>query len=507
MRAHRLSAVVIAVAITVSACGSSDSPRTSTDETVATTDAESTTESNAPDETTQDGSITWDACGDNLECGYLDVPIDYDDPAVGTTSIYMVRHLALDPDARIGTLLVNPGGPGFGGSWLAESADQIYSTAILDHFDVLGFDPRGTGMSDPAIDCTDDYDYFFAGGDITPDTPEEKAEIVDSTKEFTEACFAQSGNILPYVGTNNVARDMDSIRLALGEEKISYFGFSYGSELGATWATLFPDTVRAAVLDGAADPNADSIEGVLQQNRGFEAALSTFLQQCSENTLCAFYNDGAAADAFDALMNRLDENPIPTTTGRPDLTRGMAITGVVQAMYDDAYWPELESALADAAAGDGNGLLSLFDEYFQRQPDGTYTNDLEAFLNILCADDPTRLSIEEADQYVAQYNEAGPRLSPGTTGDYTCTFWPEALDPRVDITGAGAGPILVIGTTGDPATPLDSTRRMATTLEDGRLLVATANQHIGYNTSLCVNDAVDAYLVDLEAPEEEITCE
>jgi pimeloyl-ACP methyl ester carboxylesterase len=362
-------------------------------------------------------------------------------------------------------------------------------------------------MSDPAIDCTDDYDYFFAGGDITPDTPEEKAEIVDSTKEFTEACFAQSGNILPYVGTNNVARDMDSIRQALGEEKISYFGFSYGSELGATWATLFPGTVRAAVLDGAADPNADSIEGVLQQNRGFEAALSTFLQQCSENTSCAFYNDGAAAGAFDALMNRLDENPIPTTTGRPDLTRGMAITGVVQAMYDDAYWPELESALADAAAGDGNGLLSLFDEYFQRQPDGTYTNDLEAFLNILCADDPTRLSIEEADQYVAQYNEAGPRLSPGTTGDYTCTFWPEALDPRVDITGAGAGPILVIGTTGDPATPLDSTRRMATTLEDGRLLVATANQHIGYNTSLCVNDAVDAYLVDLEAPEEEITCE
>jgi pimeloyl-ACP methyl ester carboxylesterase len=511
MRGKFLLPIVSVLTITAVACGSSDSSgstepassaATVTSE-VETTDTSTTTSM----ESGNIGSISWDSCGDGLECGTLDVPIDYADPSGATTSIYMVRHLALDPSNRIGTLLVNPGGPGFGGSWLAESAEQIYSSTILDRFDILGFDPRGTGMSTPAIDCTDDYDYYFAGGDVTPDTPEERQETIDSTKEFTDECFAKSGDILPYVGTNNVARDMDRIRQALGEDKISYFGFSYGSELGATWTTLFPDTVRAAVLDGAADPNADSIEGVLQQNRGFESALDTFLAQCAENTSCVFHNGGNAPGAFDALMNKLDENPIPTTTGRPDLTRGMAITGVIQAMYDDAYWPELEQALADAAAGDGNGLLSLFDEYFQRQPDGTYTNDLEAFLNILCADDPTRMTIEEADQYVPQYNEAGPRLSPGTTGDYTCTFWPEALDPRVDITGAGAGPILVIGTTGDPATPLDSTRKMAATLEDGRLVVATANQHIGYNTSLCVNDAVDGYLVDLVAPDEELTCE
>lgn len=508
MRASRLAPVVLTVSLIIASCGSDDGSETATTDAPSATEADASTDPTSttarPNET---GEIVWESCGTNLECGRLDVPIDYDDPTIGTTSIYMVRHLALDPSARIGTLLVNPGGPGFGGSWLAESADGIYSQALLDSFDILGFDPRGTGASEPAIDCTDDYDKFFAGGDITPDTPEEKQESVDSTKEFTEACFANSGAILPYVGTNNVARDMDSIRRALGEDKISYFGFSYGSELGATWATLFPDTVRAAVLDGAADPNADSIEGVLQQNRGFEAALGTFLTQCSENTACAFHNGGNAEGAFDALMNGLDETPIPTTEGRPDLTRGMAITGVVQAMYDDAYWPELEVALADAAAGDGNGLLSLFDEYFQRQPDGTYTNDLEAFLNILCADDPTRMTVEEADQYVPQYNEAGPRLSPGTTGDYTCTFWPPALDPRIDITGIGAGPILVIGTTGDPATPLDSTRKMTAALEGGRLVVATANQHIGYNTSLCVNDTVDAYLIELVAPDSEVTCE
>lgn len=508
MHMSRLTPVVLVVSLALASCGSADGVVTTATDAPAATEVDANTDSTLtstnPNET---GAIAWESCGANLECGYLAVPIDYSDPAKGTTSIYMVRHLALDPSARIGTLLVNPGGPGFGGSWLAESADGIYSPALLDSFDILGFDPRGTGLSEPAIDCTDDYDYFFAGGDITPDTPEEKQEAVDTTKEFTDACFAGSGEILPYVGTNNVARDMDSIREALGEDKISYFGFSYGSELGATWTTLFPDTVRAAVLDGAADPNADSIEGVLQQNRGFEAALETFLKQCSDDTSCAFHNEGNAEGAFDALMSRLDENPIPTIEGRPDLTRGMAITGVVQAMYDDAYWPELAAALADAADGDGNGLLSLFDEYFQRQPDGTYTNDLEAFLNILCADDPTRMSIEEADQYVPQYNEAGPRLSPGTTGDYTCTFWPPALDPRIDITGVGAGPILVIGTTGDPATPLDSTRKMAAALEDGRLVVATANQHIGYNTSLCVNDTVDAYLIDLVAPDSEVTCE
>ncbi|MBJ7426829.1 MAG: alpha/beta fold hydrolase, partial [Ilumatobacteraceae bacterium] len=281
--------------------------------------------STAQPETTDPAiAISWESCGDGLECGYLDVPIDYTDENSAMTSLYLTKHMATSSSQRIGTLLVNPGGPGFGGSFLAESAANIYSPTLLKSFDIIAWDPRGTGQSIPAIDCTADYDYFFAAGDITPDTDQERAEGIATYKEFTDLCFEKNGDLLPYVGTNNSARDMDMIRRALGEDKISYFGFSYGSELGATWATLFPDTVRAAVLDGASDPEADWIDGGLQQNKGFEDAIATFLAQCSANSTCAFHNSGDAEGAFDSLMESLDENPIPTTSGRPDLTRGMA---------------------------------------------------------------------------------------------------------------------------------------------------------------------------------------
>jgi len=448
----------------------------------------------------------WSDCGAGLECAHVDVPLDYSDPDSETISIFMTRHLALVPSERIGTLLVNPGGPGFGGSYLAEQAEYIFSVDLLERFDIVGFDPRGTGRSEPAIDCIDDYDDYFAGGDITPDNDEERQEIIASSKDFTEICFEKNGAILPYVGTNNVARDMDMIRRSLGEERISYFGFSYGSELGSVWATMFPDTVRAAVLDGATDPEADSLDGSLQQSKGFEQSISTFLARCSADRVCAFHNDGDAEGAFDELMSALDENPIPTRSGRPDLTRGMALTAVAQAMYSSSRWDSLERALDDARAGNGAGLLDLFDSYFQRKSDGSYGNELEAFLNILCADDPTRTTIEEADAEAARFNEIAPRFRPGTTGDYTCVFWPEAVDPRIAITGDGAGPIVVIGTTGDSATPLEGTRNMARVLEDGRLVVVTADQHTGYTSDPCAQRTADAYLIDLVIPDEETNC-
>jgi len=525
MAARRFTLSILSLSLLVVACGSDDpgvesSGSADATEAPATSDApdDSTGTDTADDADVDNGStastteqwptptIDWSECGDNLECGTIDVPIDYSDADSASTSLALVRHLALDPDNRIGSLLVNPGGPGFGGTYLALSASQIYSQEILDRFDVVGFDPRGTGTSVPAIDCIDDYDDWFAIGDVTPDSDEERQELVDLQERFTERCFEKNGEILPHVGTNNVARDMDMIRRAIGEEKISYFGFSYGSELGAVWATLFPGTVRAAVLDGAADPEADSDESSLQQIIGFEEAIATFLAECSQDSTCAIHNGGDAEGAFDEFMETLDENPIPTETGRPDLTRGMALTAVAQAMYSDAYWPTLEQALADAIDGDGSGLLELWDTYYQRLPDGSYGNELEAFTNILCADEPERTTIEEADAVTDRFREAGPRFAPGSTGNYGCVFWPAALDPRVVVTGKGAGPILVIGTTGDSATPLDSTRNMVKALEDGRLIVADAKQHTGYNTSLCVNDAVDRYLVDLEAPDDQLDC-
>jgi pimeloyl-ACP methyl ester carboxylesterase len=427
------------------------------------------------------GTISWSPYqgSSSLEKGTLKVPVDYKDPSKGDFTLSMVRHLAEKPSERIGTLLVNPGGPGAGGTFLAEQAQFIYGQDLLDKFDILAWDPRGTGQSTPFIDCTDDYDHFFDNSDITPDNAADRQQIIDLAKEFTDDCVTKNAKILDFVGTNNSAHDMDRIRQALGEQKISYFGFSYGSELGAAWATLYPSTVRAAVLDGASDPNADFLEGGLQQTKGFEDALDTFLKQCSAKTSCSFHNGGHAEQAFDSLMESIDATPIPTEEGRPDLTRGAALTGVSEAMYDSTSWPQLAVALSDAQAGNGAGLLALYDAYFMRQANGTYDNTLEAFNVISCMDDPTRITVAEDDASAPEFNKIAPRIAPGTTGSYQCTFFPPSTDPRVTITGKGAGPILVMGTTGDPATPLASTRNMAKALQDGRLVIVTADQHTG----------------------------
>lgn len=505
---RRMSFTIASIAL-FTACGGDDSARVidSVDSTAASTATPGSTEPGSTGPTTANAEIDWDDCGvENVDCGYLAVPLDYADPDGEQIELFVARHNALDPENRIGSLLVNPGGPGFGGSVLAFAATQIYSPSILDRFDIIGWDPRGTGESVPAVDCVDDYDEWFTEGDITPDTDEERRAGIALVEDYVGICLENNAEFIEHVGTNNSARDMDSIRQALGEETISYFGFSYGSELGAVWATLFPETVRAAILDGAADPNADPIESGLQQRRGFEEALTRFLARCSSDRACAFHNGGDAEGAFDELMEFIDENPLPTRDGRPDLTRGMALTAVAQAMYDQLYWSTLESALAAAADGDGSELLDLWDAYYQRQPDGTYGNELEAFLAIGCADDDERFTIEEADSFVPAFQEAAPRFSPYTVGNYTCTFWPVALDPRADVTGIGAGPIVVIGTTGDASTPLASTRNMAEALQDGRLVIVDAEQHTGYSASECAQDVVDRYLIDLEAPDNETEC-
>lgn len=452
-------------------------------------------------------TITWDKARNGLQSGTIEVPIDYDDRSQGTFTLHLVRHLATDEDERIGTLLVNPGGPGFGGTILAQQAQFIYGDDLVERFDILGWDPRGTGASTPAIDCFDDYDHFFDSTDITPDDDAEKQQSVDLAEEAAQDCETKNADILQHVGTNDSARDMDAIRQALGEQEISYFGFSYGSELGATWATLFPGTVRAAVLDGAADPNEDLDQGNVSQMKGFEASLDTFLAQCSADTSCAFHNGGDAEGAFDALMAKIDENPLPALDGRPKLTLGAALSGVVEAMYSDASWPTLAKALRDAQGGDGSGLMELYDAYYQRQPDGTYDNSLEAFNVITCMDSANRPTVAEEDATAVEVHAVAPRLSPGTTGSYFCTFFPATDDPRVAITGAGAGPIVVVGTTGDPSTPLESTRAMADALEEGALVIVHANQHTGYGVNDCVDEAVDGYLVDpTDVPEDGLEC-
>ncbi len=507
-----LPAVLFAVtfAVTFSACtirteDTAPPPVTRDVGTVTTTgpDAPASTEATA---TPLDYAIEWEAIDEQTDRGRLTVPVDYTDPQGATMELEIARHKA-PADQRLGVLAANNGGPGSAASAMALDATAWFPPEITDRFDVVSWDPRGTGESGASVDCIDDaeYDRFYTEPDLTPDDEAERQAIIDLAREFAERCVERVAD-LTSIGTNNTARDLDAIRQALGEEQISYLGFSYGSELGGAWATMFPATVRAAVFDGASDPGANSLEQTRQQWVGFEAALNSFLAACSADRSCAFHNDGDAEGAFDALMQRLDAEPIPGVDGRPKVNRDVATTAVVQSMYSDRFWPALERALEDAAAGDGAGLLQLNDAYYQRRADGAYSNLIESFQAISCMDDEERPTVADSDAEAAELVGVAPRLFPYTSGSYGCTFFPASPDPRVDITGVGAGPIVVIGTTGDPSTPLDSSRAMATALEDGRFVIVEANQHTSYGVNRCIDELVEKYLVDLVAPADETAC-
>ena len=448
----------------------------------------------------------WKELSTGVQEGHLDVPIDYENPGAGSFTLSLVRHLAADPSTRIGSLLVNPGGPGYGGTDLAVGADGIYGKSVLDSFDIVAWDPRGTGRSTPAVDCVDKYDPFFSL-DSSPDTAAERQAILDAAKTFGADCLAKNPKILPFVSTRDSARDMDAIRRALGEPKVSYFGFSYGSELGVTWASLFPTTVRAMVIDGAADQSVGYLQQNLEQAAGFERTFDTFLANCSKRPDCAFSNSGDAAGAFDTLSAAADASPVKTRTGRPDVTQGVLTTAVADAMYATFAWPQLERALADLQHGNGDGILSLYDSYYQRRADGTYGNELEAYFAINCLDDPGTKDPQVVFDMQGEFAKVAPRLGASWILELQfCAAWPVPAAPPVKVDAKGAGPVVVVGTTGDPATPLVSTRHMAQALEDGRLVVVTADQHTGYGVNSCVDSAVDDYLVGLRAPSNELVC-
>ena len=490
-------AIAATLALTVSACGNSS---TSSDTSIN------------PLNTTTDfivNPIVWKPCDGStnteVECGNIEVPFDYADPDQGSFVLFVKKHNAANPAKRIGSMMVNPGGPGFGGSSLADDAEYYFSQDLIDHFDIIAWDPRGTGESTPPVDCVDTFDEYF-GLDSPPETPDEKQALIDASQAFNDKCAENSGTILPYISTQASAQDINSLRLALGEEKISYFGFSYGSELGTTWATMFPETVRAIVVDGAVDPTATSIQEGMSQAKGFEGQLSTFLKQCGERTTCEFHNGGKAEEAFDQLVLDIDATPLEVSKNRTPVTQGVLFTAVAQAMYSDYYWPQLSEALSAAQKGDGTGILQLYDDYYQRKEDGTYGNELEAFLAISCLDDPGASSVEDVDSHIEDFIAAAPRLGGNFAYGYSCALWPVKQAAKVTITGKGAGPIVVVGTTGDAATPLDSTRKMAQGLEKGILIVVDANQHTGYGANSCVVKAVDDYLIELTVPTNETTC-
>jgi pimeloyl-ACP methyl ester carboxylesterase len=441
------------------------------------------------------GSLEWQECGAGIECATLDVPLDYADAEGATIPLSLVRVPADDEDERIGSLLVNPGGPG--GSGVEFARFFRFSQDIHDRFDVIGFDPRGVGES-RGLTCGGEVVEAFFALDSDPDNPAESAALDQGAEAIAADCGADDGDVLAHVGSDDVVRDMDSIRAALGEDTISFYGFSYGTLLGARYAEMFPDRTRAVVLDGVVDPSHDFTEWLTEQTRGFERAIAGVFDACAQHPGCP---EMGASAAYDQVLARVEAEPLPAGGGNV-LGPGDLATAAIFATYDPGSWPDLFDGLAAALDGDGSGLYELAATYHQF---GEFTQ----YAAVECVDSPHPAGADPYRVFAAELEAISPRFGPAIANELlACAFWPvEPVGDPQPVTAAGAPPILVIGNTGDAATPFEQAQRVAETLESGVLLTYEGEGHTSYGSSACVDDAVSAYLLDLAPPAEGTVCQ
>ncbi len=446
--------------------------------------------------------IVWNSCESFFQCADLAVPIDYTDLALGDLTLSLLRLPAGDPDARIGSLLLNPGGPGGSAIDFLEVVAFAIPVEIKRRFDLVAFDPRGVGASSP-IRCADDVQGLLAL-DPDPSTDEEWQTIIDKVQDFADLCAQRAGDFLPHYGTINVARDMDRLRQALGEDQISYLGFSYGTAIGQVYAELFPGSIRAMVLDGALDASLPPDQRNLEQILAFEAALGRFFEFCRD-TACF---DVDPQEAVQTLLARAGQAPIPAPGVDRPLSQGDLVWGLISSLYARFQWGGLANAIDDALDGDGSRMIRLLDELWGRNPDGTYDNLFEANVAVNCLDQPVDRDTDHHRMLSQQFAEQAPIF--GSWGGYlnvTCAVWPTQPSPPPVPTGAGAPPILVIGNTGDPATPLKWAVALSRQLESAILLINDAEGHTAYlQLSACIDRIVNAYLLLLQVPAKGTTC-
>jgi pimeloyl-ACP methyl ester carboxylesterase len=451
--------------------------------------------------------LAWEPCGD-VECATLEVPLSPGRPGRGTVELALARHAATGE--RKGALLTNPGGPGAESLWIAKDAADIFPSVVLEQFDIVAWDPRGVGRSTP-VDCSDDLDFFWRQ-DRSPDTPKEVSDNVAAARRFARSCEARSARILPYLSTRHTVADMERIRRALGDEQISYLGFSYGTLLGALYADRYPQRVRAMVLDGAVDPSLSAEASSEQQAIGFERALDAFLAACERDEDCDFSSGGNPRRAYDRVMDAIDAEPMFARVDGEERTLGPgeADLGVANALYGGRDgWPTLASALNAAARGDGSKLLALSDEYTGRTTGGDYSNETEAFYATGCLDAPPPADIVELQRDAEAIATRAPHFGETTVWlGSPCVFWPAKPSPITGpVRAAGAPPIVVIGTTNDPATPFAWAQSLADQLESGRLITLDDEGHAAYGRGNdCIDDLVHDYLLDLTVPASGTQC-
>ena len=456
-------------------------------------------ESSAPDggDSPDEGAagtdtLDWEECAGDAECATLDVPVDYDQPEGDTLTLSVARVPASGD--RIGALFVNPGGPG--GTTTDFAVDLAFALPddITERFDIVGVDPRGLGSSD--IDCGGDFTELY-GVDYSIDSPEDEATLLDVSSAYIDGCETAAGDLLPHLGTANVARDIDAVRAAMGDELLNYLGFSYGTAIGQMLAELFPDRVRAMIIDGIVELGPGGIESAVSQAAGFEVALQAYADDCDADSSCPLGPDAIAA--IEELQAAVEEEPIPAQPR--DLGPGELSTGLALPLYSEELWPGLSDAVADALDGDGTAMVSLADQYIG-------VADFDVYFAVNCIDFEWP---ETPDELLAEAVEAAdesPHFAEAIVNDYVrCAMWPVAEVPLTPVTAPAAPPILVVSTTNDPATPYEAGVRTAERLESGVLLTYEGDGHTVVGNGVpCVDDIAADYLVDLEVPDDGTTC-
>ena len=472
-------------------------------------------ERGTPDAGAQSSELRWAGCADDLaaaaglECATLQVPLDPADPSGEQIELALARkRFTGSADARIGSLVFNPGGPGGSGIEFLASASAIVPEALSERFDLVSFDPRGVGDSS-AVTCLDDAtkDEQLVG-DLSPDTEEELQRAIDDQRELLEGCRTNAPELLEHMSTADVAADLDRIRAAVGDDQLSYVGFSYGTSIGAVYASLFPENVRALVLDGSVSPDASPEDELVAQGTGFERTLQSFVDSCNADPQCALAPD--ARGAIERVRAELEQDPVEVEDPRGTRVMGPDLfdIGVSSALYDTSVWGTAARAISDLRGGGAELLFALVDRQIGREPDGTYDSSTDARSMVNCADQEERPSLEEARSASERIAGALPQLGESFAwGLLSCLDWPEAANPLPEVDAEGAPPILVVGTVGDPATPYEWSEQMTAALGSARLLTYEGDGHTAFlRGGPCIDDAVTAYLLDGALPEEGTRC-
>lgn len=457
--------------------------------------------------------VDWQAC-QNLWCGTVTAPMNWQDPSADTIELAVT--VAPATGERRGAILYNPGGPGASGvEYVRDYGDYLLHADVREHYDLVGFDPRGVGGSTP-ISCYDDpqelYDWLWGvpeGPAPEPLSDEDLALQLESAQWFADACAEHTGPFLEFVGTEQVAADMDLLRALFGQEKLDYLGVSYGTLIGSTYADLFPEHVGRMVLDAAVAPDASDFDGTLFQAAGFELAYGNFIDDCLQQRDCPF--DGSQADALAQtreLLTSLDESPITVADGRR-LSSSALFIAIAANLYSEFQWPGLRQILADVSSGSGESAYASADEYYGVRPDGTFAdNSLEALIAVNCLDAPAVTDFDEVRANAEEIMAAAPTLGPDFVGLGSCAAWPyDATREPHRVTAPGADPIIVIGGRNDPATPYEQSVALADMLESGVLISVTAEGHGQYNNgNACVDRPVNEYFLTGTAPTASIDC-